>query len=64
MQKLNLPSLYAGGRSLKDVEGEKWYKMYMKTPDGNNLHYYWLLNMIEQISIQQGIHQNIDEYDD
>ena len=64
MQKLHHSSLYAGDKNLKDIEGENCYQMYMRTLDGKKLHYFWLLNMLEQNSIQQGIIHKIDEYDD
>ena len=64
MKKLHLPSLYTGDRSLKKIEGENCYQMYMKTQDGKKLHYFWLLYMFEQNFIQLGYLQNIDVYDD
>ena len=39
MQKLHLSSLYAGNRSLKEIEGEKWFQMYMRTSEWESLHY-------------------------
>ena len=64
MQKLHQPSLYAGDRSLCKIEGKEWYKIYMKTTQLMNLHYFWLELLISDFK-NQFIHlYEIDDYDD
>ena len=64
MQKLHQSSLYAGDRSLMEIEEEKWFQMYMRTSEWESLHYFWLLDIFEQNYVQSGHLQKIDEFDD
>ena len=64
LEKLHHQSSLRGQRSLAKLEGDQWYEMFLKTMDGQNVHYFWYL-----WTIDNGYHNNpefydIDKYDD
>ena len=64
MQKLHQPSILYRDKSLCKIEKDQWYEMYMKSKEGINLHFFWLLEMhYGGISINGDI-PSIDEFDD
>ena len=60
MQKLHHSSFLSKDRWLNNIEGDKWYSIYMKAKSGMSLHYFWLLYMIE---MNNGFNNQIDELD-
>ena len=63
-QKLHLPSLNAEGRNLSKIEGKEWFGVYMKSPYGENLHYFCLDKIIRESKDDYIYLIKIDNYDD
>ena len=64
IEKLNQPSLLAGSASLKDIEGDQWFSIYMLTRDKSKVHYFclmWMLDLHFRLTNQK---IDIDKFDD
>ena len=64
MEKLNHPSLLAEGASLKGIEGDQWFNIYMLTKENSKVHYFCLMRMLDLHFRLTNQKIDIDKFDD